>query len=200
MPLVVDASAALKLLVEEPGRDEVRRHLREAVHARHPLMVPTLFWLEVVNVLALRYRFAPSAIAEAVYELEQQGFATADVGRPGVLAVIDAVARTGLTAYDAAYLTLAESADARLLTADARLAAAAGDRAILVGGGGRMAETAPTYRVEQSWATWRGAAGYLAELRSSVGRPSGHRWRSAPMGARVDLDDKEEVGRALDGT
>jgi predicted nucleic acid-binding protein len=173
MPLVVDASAALKLIVDEPGSDEVRQHLREVIRARHALMVPALFWLELVNVLALRHRFAPSAIVEAVYELEKHGLATADVGRPGVLALIDAVARTGLTAYDAAYLTLAESADARLLTADARLAAAAGDRAILVGGRG-VAEPAPTYRAAGSWATWRGAAGYLAELRSSVAQPSDH--------------------------
>lgn len=168
MPLVVDASAALKLLVAEPGRDEVRRHLRDAVHARQSLMVPALFWLEVVNVLARRYRFAPSAIVEAVYELEQQGFATADVGRPGVLAVIDAVARTGLTAYDAAYLTLAESADAQLLTADARLAAAAGDRAVVVGTPGSIAERVAPYASEGSWPMWTGAAGYLADLRLSL--------------------------------
>ena len=174
MPLVVDASAALKLIVDEPGSDEVRQHLREVIRTRLALMVPALFWLEVVNVLSMRYRFAPSAIAEAVYEMEQQSFATVEIGRPGVLAVIDAVARTGLTAYDAAYLTLAESADARLVTADTRLSTAAGDRAILVGGGGRVAETAPTYRAEGSWATWRGAAGYLAELRSSVAQPADH--------------------------
>lgn len=28
---------------------------------------------------------------------------------------------------------------------------------------------------------------------------AGFRWRSAPMGARLDLDDKEAVARALEG-
>ena len=101
------------------------------------MLVPPIFWLEIVNVLARRYRYPPAAIVEAVFELEQVGLATADVGRPGVLATIDAVARLGLTAYDAAYLVLAESADAQLLTADAHLAAGAADRALLAATGRR---------------------------------------------------------------
>jgi predicted nucleic acid-binding protein len=130
--------------------------------------VPPLFWLEVVNVLAFRHRYRPGAIVEAVYELEQVGIATAEVGRPAVLAVIDAVGRFGLTAYDAAYLVLAESADASLLTADVNLASAAGDRAILVGADGGVAEASAPYAADASWATWKGAAAYLAELRSAM--------------------------------
>lgn len=107
--LVVDASAVLKLLLEEPGRAEVRTHLRERILAGDPILVPPIFWLEVINVLAARYRYPPQAIVEAIYELEQVGaVATMQVGRPGVLAVIDAVGRWGLTAYDAEYLVLAE--------------------------------------------------------------------------------------------
>ena len=168
MALVVDASAALALLRAEPGAAEVRRRLREQVLAGEPILVPALFWLEVVNVLAHRYRLPPHAIVEAVYELEQAGLTTADVGRPATLAVIDTVSRHGLTAYDAAYLVLSESTDARLLTADAALAAAAGDRAILVGAADRIAESAATYTPDRSWTKWSGAAAYLAELRRAV--------------------------------
>lgn len=166
--LVVDASAALKLLRDEPGRAEVRAHLRDRILSGRPILVPALFWLEIVNVLAMRYRYPPDAIVEAVYQLERVGLATAEVGRPGVLAVIDIVARSGLSAYDAAYLVLAESAGATLLTADARLASAAGDLAILVGTDGGVAETSANYRAERSWAHWKGATAYLAELRSAL--------------------------------
>ncbi len=165
--LVVDASAALMLLRTEPGGEVVRRHLQDQIVAREPILVPGLFWLEIVNVLAIRYRYPPDAIVEAIYELEQVGITTAEVGRPGVLAVIDAVGRFGLTAYDAAYLVLAESADARLLTADARLAAAAGDRAILVGERG-LAEPPTIYVSGPTWARWKGSVAYLGELRSSL--------------------------------
>lgn len=167
--LVVDASAALKVLRREPGHETVRQHLRERIPTGEPLLVPPIFWLEIVNVLARRYRYEPPAIVEAVYELEQLGIGTAEVGRPGVLAVIDAVGRLGLTAYDAAYLVLAESVDAALLTADVRLASAGGDRAILVGiTGGGIAEASEPYPAGPSWATWHGAVAYLGELRSSL--------------------------------
>jgi predicted nucleic acid-binding protein len=168
MSLVLDASAALTLLRQEPGHDAVREHLAGRIAAGDEILVPGLFWLEVVNVLAVRYRFTPAAIVEAVYELEQLGMATTDVGRPGVLAVVDAVARSGLTAYDAAYLVLAESAGASLLTADADLAVAAGERAILVRGRGGVAEPVTQYAPADPWPMWRGAAAYLAELRSSL--------------------------------
>ena len=166
--VVVDASAALKLLREEQGSADVRLHLRERVLAREPILVPALFWLEIINVLATRYRYPPDAVVEAVYELEQAGLATADVGRPGVLGVIDAVGRTGLTAYDAAYLVLAESADAMLLTADLHLASSAGDRAILVGADGGVAERPASFAVRPSWTAWKGAVAYLGELRSAL--------------------------------
>jgi predicted nucleic acid-binding protein len=170
--LVVDASAALKLVRGEPGRAEVRRHFHQWTLSGDPILVPPLFWMEIVNVLALRYRFPPKAIVEAIYELEQVGIATAEVGRPAVLAIIDAVARSGLTAYDASYLVLAESADASLLTADAQLASAAGDRAILLGSAGDIAEAPVTYVADPSWVTWKGAVAYLGELRSTADRPS----------------------------
>ena len=166
--LVVDASAALLLLRREPGWAEVDANLRRHMLEAEPLIVPPLFWLEVVNVLARRYRYPPSAVAEAVYELEQIGVVTREVGRPGVLAVIDAIGRSNLTAYDAAYLVLAESADARLLTADVALAAAAGERAILVGGPAGIADEPAPYEAAVAWPRWKGAAAYLAELRQAI--------------------------------
>jgi predicted nucleic acid-binding protein len=166
--LVVDASAALALMrSEQPAGREVLGRLHDQALAGEPILVPTLFWLEVVNVLARPYRYPPAAIVEAVYELEQIGLATAEVGRPGTLAIIDVVGRTGLTAYDAAYLVLAESTDAALLTADATLAAAAGEQAILAGESGGIAEAPGEYAGEPAWTGWRGATAYLRELRGS---------------------------------
>jgi predicted nucleic acid-binding protein len=164
-PLVVDASAAIAFLTSKPGAPDVERHLHGAMRANDSRLVPTLFWIELINVLAHRYRLAPAEVVEAVYELEQVGLVTTEIGRPGSLAVIDAAGRTGLTAYDAAYLVLAQSTDGRLLTADADLAAAAGDRAVRVDGAHRVGEAIGSYVAEPSWARWRGAAAYLAELR-----------------------------------
>ena len=43
-------------------------------------------------------------------------------------------------------------------------------------------------------------AGAFGGSATTPPREPGLHWRSAPMGARVDLEDKEAVRRALDGT
>lgn len=160
--VVLDATAALALLI---GPSSVRRDMREALHeaivARTRLLVAPTFWTDVLAGLSGR---PGVTLVEAVYELEQLGLETADVGRPGVLAAIDAMGR-GASARDAAALVLAESSDARLLTATPELAAVAGDRGILVGGRGHARRR---QRADRSWARWRGAANYLRQLRSTL--------------------------------
>ena len=42
-------------------------------------------------------------------------------------------------------------------------------------------------------------AGALAQPESAPTKGTGLRWRSAKMGARIDLEDKEAVRRALEG-
>lgn len=160
--LVLDASAALALLLDAGGRPAVRGELRDRILAGDSMLVPPVFWLQVVDALSRR-RDPPPAVVEAVYELEQLGIETADVGRPGVLAVIDAIGR-GLDAWDAAYLVLAESADAQILTASPSLAAVAPSRAILLG----RAPAGTRPRRDRSWVRWKGAAAYLRELRSAL--------------------------------
>lgn len=160
--LVLDASAALALLLDAGDRPSVRGELRDRIVAGDPILVPPVFWLQLVDVLSRRAD-PPPAVVEAVYELEQIGIETAEVGRPGVLAVIDAVGR-GLDAWDAAYLVLAEAADAEILTTSPSLAAVAANRAILVG----RAPAAARPRPDRSWARWKGAVAYLRELRAAL--------------------------------
>ncbi len=165
-PLVVDASAALAYVLGEPAAERVEGVIAE----RRDVLVPWLFWSEVVNALARRHRWPGSQVLAAVYDLEQLGIRTEAPARTYLLGVIDAVERHVLTAYDAEYLVLAEAAEADLLTGDAHLAAAAGDRAVFTGAGHRLAEVTASYatehpRGELDWPRWPGAARYLDELR-----------------------------------
>lgn len=165
--LVTDASAALKLVRSEDGAIEVGR----LVVARLPagVAVPSIFWLEVLNVLARRHGYSGAAMLEAVHELEAVGLQTIDLDRPTLVSVIDLVERHGLTAYDAAYLALAHALDADLLTADRRLAAAAGARAVFVGTGPGVREERAAYEPRQpTWPSWPDAGAYLAQLRGSL--------------------------------
>ena len=167
-PLVVDASIAVKFVKHEQGWEDARDELRSARLRQARVIAPSVLWLELVNVLARRYRVAPENIIEAIAEVDALGLETVDLDRPMLLLTLDAVGRHGLSAYDAAYLALAEWADADLLTADARLAAAAGDRAMLVGGAPRheIGERPAPYGT--TWADWPGAAAYLRQLRARV--------------------------------
>jgi len=176
-PLVLDASAALACLQGEPGAPRVARLIQDA----RQTLVPWLFWYEIVNVLGRRRRWHAARIMEAIYDLEQLGLVTRAPDRPSLLHVIDAVEIHALSAYDAAYLVLAEQEDAELLTGDAELAVAAGARAIPVASSHRLSEAAARYESHvrerpRQRQTWPGAAAYLQELRQEVlrgARPPG---------------------------
>lgn len=166
--LVVDASVAVAILIEEPAGARATGIVRERYAAGGHILVPAFFWLEVVNVLIRRYRQPPGLVLQSLVDLETLGIESASLDRPHLLLTIDAMGRGALSAYDAAYLALAESADAELLTFDRALAAAAGSRALRIDGGHAIQESLATYA--PSWADWPGAAAYLRQLRAQVVR------------------------------
>ena len=165
-PLVLDASAALAYLLGEPDAERVERELG----ARDVVLVPWIFWTEIINALARRRRWSGSQVMAAVYDLERFGISTEPPSRQSMLAVIDAVDTHGLSAYDAEYAVLAGLADADLLTGDAFLAGIAGARAIRIRAHHRLAEQAVGYpqrtrSADAGWQQWPGAVEYMAELR-----------------------------------
>ena len=163
-PLVLDASAGLKLVRPEPESGSVSELV--AGRLSGDIAVPELFWLEVVNVLLRRHRYPAASVLEAVRVLQELGMRTLIADAATTVAVVDLMERHDLTAYDAAYLALALSMDADLATADRRLALAAGDRAVLIGLGG-IAEDRAAYRPRAAtWPSWPEAGAYLAELRA----------------------------------
>ena len=171
-PLVADASALLQLVLAEPGADVVGRLVATRRHGGLPTLVPMYFWLEVVNVLGRRYRLDGATVLQAIHALDRLGLESREMGRESVLQMSDLVERFALSAWDAGYLALADSTDADLVTADRELARAAGERAIWVGPGGKIAEPPAAYEVEPTWPSWRGAAAYLGELRRQAAEES----------------------------
>ncbi|HHQ40981.1 MAG TPA: PIN domain-containing protein [Chromatiales bacterium] len=123
MSWVVDASVAVKWFVEEPGSEAAR-----AVLARgEPLLAPDLIVPEVANTAWKKAargeitRAHGERIVQALPLMLDRIVPAAElVGRAYGLAV-----RHGHPVYDALYLALAEQADARLVTDDARLVALA---------------------------------------------------------------------------
>lgn len=126
--IVVDASAALELLLRTPrGRVLAGRLLApgETLHAPH------LIDLEVAQVLR-RYASAGEISAERGRQALAD-LADLPLSRYPHTVFLPRVweLRHNATAYDAAYLALAEAIDAPLVTADARLASAPGHTAVV---------------------------------------------------------------------
>jgi predicted nucleic acid-binding protein len=171
-PIILDASVAVAVIRDEPEAASIRAALRRWSVSRRSLVAPSVFWLEVVNALARGQRQVGADTLHAVHELDELGIATVDLDRPQLLLTIDHVERYGLTAYDAAYLALAERLDGDLATLDRALAAAAGPRAISFDERHRLSESPAFYEHEVTWPNYKGASAYLAKLRAEAARPS----------------------------
>lgn len=117
--IVVDASVAAKFFFHEDGSDQARRLLTSGV----VIAAPDLLFLEMASLAATRVR---------------RGLETAQRGRDAVVSVADLIdhvapshelrvrafvlaADDRFSAYDGAYLALAESLAAPVVTADGKL-------------------------------------------------------------------------------
>lgn len=120
---VLDASVVLKWFRREGERNvAAARSLRAAFEAGEVVVfAPPLLRLEIVNVAGRRWRWAERALVELAAALDELGFELreAELGR-----VAQWTAR-GLTAYDAAYVALADAEGIRLVTDDDRIVTAA---------------------------------------------------------------------------
>jgi predicted nucleic acid-binding protein len=166
--IVLDASVALCVGLGEPSAALVEDRLRGWLRGGERLIVPSPFWLEVVNTLRIRGRMSGGAIVEAVHYLDTFDLETVDLDRPHLLLVVDAVEHHGLTGYDASYLVLAELLDASLATFDRPLAAAAGGRWIPVDRPTGVHEARIAYPSEPTWPDYSGLGAFLSRLRAAA--------------------------------
>lgn len=162
-PLIVDASAALAVVLNEGHSDAVKSAIKHRMADGARIVVPELFWIEVTNALVRRRCQPFDVVLEAIATLDALGLTTVQTDRAGVLAATAAMLAHGLSAYDATYLALAEAVDAGLLTLDRKLAAAAGERAVELDRG-EVREAREPYRL-QPWITWSEAASYFKAVR-----------------------------------
>ena len=124
--IVLDASAVIELLLQTATGKRVARRIAARSQGLH---APHLVDVEVLQVLRrweARGALPSGRAAEAVVDLAQL-----DLRRHphDVLSSRIWELRANVTAYDAAYLALAEALRAPLLTTDGRLARAPGHRA-----------------------------------------------------------------------
>jgi len=125
--IVLDASAALELLLRSPKADAVEELLFHSEAGA--LCAPHLIDVEVVQVLRRLSGSGNITAARAAQALEDLGSMPLTRFPHDALTPRMWTLRKNLTAYDAVYVALAESLPATLVTCDRKLAAAPGNRA-----------------------------------------------------------------------
>lgn len=122
--LIVDASCLYEVVADAASAEAVRQRLAEDPDHAAPHIVD----IEVAGVIRrdhLRGRLDATAAAQAIDDLRE--WPGERFGHQPLLGRIWEL-RATVRGWDAAYVALAEALDARLLTLDARLAAAPGPR------------------------------------------------------------------------
>jgi predicted nucleic acid-binding protein len=122
--VVLDASVVLKWFTptDEPGTAEARLLREEYLAGELQVLIPPLLYLELLNVAGRRWGWDEEALLDLATGLEGLGFEPVE---PGTHRVAAWVAR-GLTAYDAAYVAVAEARGAPLVSDDRRILELAG--------------------------------------------------------------------------
>lgn len=123
--VVLDASVLLKWFHTEGERHlDPARALRVTFEeGQLAVLAPPLLRLEIVNVAGRRWRWGEGALVELAVALDELGF---EFEEPELPRVATWTAR-GLTAYDAAYVALAEARTTPLITDDELVVTVAGD-------------------------------------------------------------------------
>ncbi len=165
--VVIDASVAIAILRDEPEGPPAAAAMDRWVRDRVDLVVPSHFWLEVLNGLIGRYRWPGEAVLAAIHALDAFDLQTVDLDRALLVATLDVAERHGLTAYDATYLALADATDGGLLTFDRPLSTAAGAKAIALDGL-RLSEAPAPSGHDVTWPNYKGASAFLARLRADA--------------------------------
>ena len=134
--IVLDTSVVIELLLNLPLGPRVRDEISDPDMALH---APALLTVEVLQVLRRRVAAALTTADEAADAIGALNLLDVTYHDHGLL--VDRIwsLRGTLTAYDAAYVALAELLGAVLLTADSRLARAPGHHArveLVTGSGG----------------------------------------------------------------
>ncbi len=118
---VVDASVAVKWYAKEEMRDRALRLRDDFASELIELDAPSLILYEVGNALRHHPGSTSTYCAEAVRQLRNLGLGIHEFGDDLVEMAANLSFQEKLTFYDAAYLALANSLEAKLLTADEEL-------------------------------------------------------------------------------
>ncbi len=118
---VIDASVSASWFIPDEATPASEKLLKEVLEGRTRLVEPALWEYEILNVLrgaVARRRMGEHEAKKAVHLLSQVPVEIVPMDGESRTAVLEACLRHGLSAYDAAYLVLADLRGISLLSAD----------------------------------------------------------------------------------
>jgi predicted nucleic acid-binding protein len=121
---VIDASVSAAWILPDETSPASEKLLRDVLEGRTRLVEPALWEYEMLNVLQgamARHRMDEHGAKKAVHLLSQVPVEIVPMDGESRPAVLEACLRHGLSAYDAAYLVLADLRGISLLSADSDL-------------------------------------------------------------------------------
>jgi predicted nucleic acid-binding protein len=120
MEKVFDASVVIKWFFNEEGSDSAITYLQDYGKKRFPIIVPTLLYYELGNIL-LAKKATKDQVDKIMASLLGLNLTNVDIGHDAFKKVFENAQDLKVTYYDASYVTLMQKYDCELITADKKL-------------------------------------------------------------------------------
>lgn len=117
---LLDTSVGVKWF-SQVGEADIEKALRLREHFRErriELLVPELFFVEFANALRFNSRFTEKDVRAAVESIWAMQMDRAMLSEEALQSAVEVAYRYKVTLYDAVFIALAKSSQARLITAD----------------------------------------------------------------------------------
>ncbi len=123
MNLVIDASVIIKAFVPEILSDKAEEVMTRVADGEILLMAPDLLYAETGNILWKKHRLHELTVAEVdeIVDAISSLPIKIEASRPVMPLAVTIAIHSGITVYDAMYVTVARIYEKKLITADKKL-------------------------------------------------------------------------------